>query len=103
MIELKNLTLQRGSKLLLDKANLTVSPQRRVGLVGRNGTGKSSLFALIKGEIAQDGGDVLLPTHWKLASVAQETPALVFPKKNTAGRSNPFPAAGGCASIWRRH
>ena len=76
MIELKNLTLQRGSKLLLDKANLTVSPQRRVGLVGRNGTGKSSLFALIKGEIAQDGGDVLLPTHWKLASVAQETPAL---------------------------
>ena len=76
MIELKNLTLQRGSKLLLDKANLTVSPQRRVGLVGRNGTGKSSLFALIKGEIAQDGGDVLLPAHWKLASVAQETPAL---------------------------
>ena len=76
MIELKNLTLQRGSKLLLDKANLTVSPQRRVGLVGRNGTGKSSLFALIKGEITQDGGDVLLPTHWKLASVAQETPAL---------------------------
>ena len=76
MIELKNLTLQRGSKLLLDKANLTVSSQRRVGLVGRNGTGKSSLFALIKGEIAQDGGDVLLPAHWKLASVAQETPAL---------------------------
>ena len=76
MIEFKNLTLQRGSKLLLDKANLTVSPQRRVGLVGRNGTGKSSLFALIKGEIAQDGGDVLLPAHWKLASVAQETPAL---------------------------
>ena len=76
MIELKNLTLQRGSKLLLDKANLTISPQRRVGLVGRNGTGKSSLFALIKGEIAQDGGDVLLPAHWKLASVAQETPAL---------------------------
>ena len=76
MIELKNLTLQRGSKLLLDKANLTVSPQRRVGLVGRNGTGKSSLFALIKDEIAQDGGDVLLPAHWKLASVAQETPAL---------------------------
>nr|WP_314106452.1 ATP-binding cassette domain-containing protein [uncultured Neisseria sp.] len=76
MIELKNLTLQRGSKLLLDKANLTVSLQRRVGLVGRNGTGKSSLFALIKGEIAQDGGDVLLPAHWKLASVAQETPAL---------------------------
>ncbi|HFC6351798.1 TPA: ABC-F family ATP-binding cassette domain-containing protein [Neisseria elongata] len=76
MIEIKNLTLQRGSKLLLDKANLTVSPQRRVGLVGRNGTGKSSLFALIKGEIAQDGGDVLLPAHWKLASVAQETPAL---------------------------
>ncbi len=76
MIELKNLTLQRGLKVLLDKASLTVNPGQRVGLIGKNGTGKSSLFALIKGEITQDGGDILIPKHWKLAAVAQETPAL---------------------------
>ena len=76
MIELKNLTLQRGLKVLLDKASLTVNPGQRIGLIGKNGTGKSSLFALIKGEIMQDGGDILIPKHWKLAAVAQETPAL---------------------------
>ena len=76
MIELKNLTLQRGLKVLLDKASLTVNPGQRVGLIGKNGTGKSSLFALIKGEITQDGGDILIPKHWKLTAVAQETPAL---------------------------
>ncbi|MDO5058640.1 MAG: ATP-binding cassette domain-containing protein [Neisseria sp.] len=76
MIELKNLTLQRGTKVLLDQASLTVNPNRRVGLIGKNGTGKSSLFALLKGEIAPDGGDVLIPKHWKIAAVAQETPAL---------------------------
>ena len=76
MIELKDITLQRGLKVLLEGADLTVNPNQRVGLVGRNGTGKSSLFALIKGEISQDGGDVYVPGHWRLASVAQETPAL---------------------------
>ncbi|MCS4532941.1 ATP-binding cassette domain-containing protein [Neisseria montereyensis] len=76
MIEFKNLTLQRGLKVLLDQANLTINPNQRVGLIGKNGTGKSSLFALIKGEIMQDGGDVLIPKHWKIAAVAQETPAL---------------------------
>ncbi|MRN39340.1 ABC transporter [Neisseria sp. N95_16] len=76
MIELKNLTLQRGLKVLLDKASVTINPNQRVGLIGKNGTGKSSLFALIKGEISQDGGDILIPPTWKLAAVAQETPAL---------------------------
>ncbi|MDO5639071.1 MAG: ATP-binding cassette domain-containing protein [Neisseria sp.] len=76
MIEIKQLTLQRGLKVLLDKASLTINPNQRVGLIGKNGSGKSSLFALIKGEIAQDGGDILIPKHWKLAAVAQETPAL---------------------------
>ncbi|SUA36178.1 ABC transporter ATP-binding protein [Neisseria zoodegmatis] len=76
MIELKNLTLQRGLKVLLNQASLTINPNQRVGLIGKNGTGKSSLFALIKGEITQDTGDVLIPKHWKTAAVAQETPAL---------------------------
>ena len=76
MIEIKNLTLQRGLKVLLDKANATVNPGQRVGLIGKNGTGKSSLFALIKGEIMQDGGDVSIPKNWRIASVSQETPDL---------------------------
>ncbi|MDO4696835.1 MAG: ATP-binding cassette domain-containing protein [Neisseria sp.] len=76
MIELKNLTLQRGLKVLLQQASLNVKPGRRVGLIGKNGSGKSSLFALLKGEIPQDAGDVLIPKHWKTAAVAQETPAL---------------------------
>ena len=79
MIEIKNLTLQRGSKILLDNATATINPRQRVGLIGKNGTGKSSLFALIKGEIGQDKGDLLLPKTWKLAAVAQETPALDTP------------------------
>lgn len=76
MIEIKNLTLQRGLKVLLDKASATVNPGQRVGLIGKNGTGKSSLFALIKGEITQDGGDISIPKNWRIASVSQETPDL---------------------------
>ena len=76
MIEIKNLTLQRGLKVLLEQAALSLSPGRRVGLIGKNGSGKSSLFALLKGEITADKGDVSIPKHWKTAAVAQETPAL---------------------------
>ena len=76
MIEIKNLTLQRGLKVLLDQAALSLAPGRRVGLIGKNGSGKSSLFALLKGEITANKGDVSIPKHWKTAAVAQETPAL---------------------------
>ena len=76
MIEIKNLTLQRGTKVLLNQATATINPRQRVGLIGKNGAGKSSLFALIKGELSPDGGDCVTPKSWKLAAVAQETPAL---------------------------
>jgi len=76
MIEIKNLTLQRGLKVLLEQAALSLAPGRRVGLIGKNGSGKSSLFSLLKGEITADKGDVSIPKHWKNAAVAQETPAL---------------------------
>ncbi len=76
MIEIKNLTLQRGTKVLLNQATATINPRQRVGLIGKNGTGKSSLFALIKGDITQDNGDCQIPKSWKLAAVAQETPTL---------------------------
>ena len=76
MIEIRQLSLQRGLKVLLQQADALIRPGQRVGLIGKNGSGKSSLLALIKGELAADGGDVLLPKHWRWAAVAQETPAL---------------------------
>ncbi|WP_239350021.1 ATP-binding cassette domain-containing protein [Snodgrassella communis] len=79
MIEIKNLSLQRGSKQLLHNASLTIYPGQRIGLIGKNGTGKSSLFALLAGKISHDSGDIRLPKHWRLATVKQETPALDIP------------------------
>ncbi|OOX79425.1 ABC-F family ATP-binding cassette domain-containing protein [Snodgrassella alvi] len=79
MIEIKNLSLQRGNKQLLNNASLTIYPGQRIGLIGKNGTGKSSLFALIEGKISHDSGDIRLPKHWQLATVKQETPALGIP------------------------
>ncbi len=76
MIELKNISLQRGQKVLLDSASLSIKPNTRTGLIGRNGTGKTSLFALLKGELSSDKGDIHIPKNWIIASVAQETPAL---------------------------
>lgn len=78
MIEIKNLTLYRGHKPLLHQANLMISPGNRVGIIGRNGTGKSSLFSVIQGGLSYDQGEVLIPKHWTIAAVAQETPALTI-------------------------
>ncbi len=79
MIRIANLTLARGAKRLLEGANLTVHAGHRVGLIGPNGCGKSSLFALIRGELHQDAGEVALPAAWTVAHVAQETPAVPAP------------------------
>jgi len=66
----------RGGKTLLDAADLTLNPGEKVGLIGTNGSGKSSLFALLRGELQPDGGEADLPAGWRIAHVAQETPAL---------------------------
>src|SRR5690349_10680886 len=76
MIRLSQVTLARGAKVLLEAADLSVNPGERVGLVGANGSGKSSLFALLRGELHADKGDADFPAHWRIAYVAQETPAL---------------------------
>lgn len=76
MIQADNLSLQRGQQLLLQNAQFTIFPGQRVGLVGANGSGKSSLFALLKGELKEDTGTLQVPAGWKIASVAQETPAM---------------------------
>ena len=79
MISLRNFALRRGERLLLSNVDLTLHAGYRVGVVGRNGTGKSSLFAAIKGELEADKGDVDLPGRVRIASVAQETPSLPDP------------------------
>ena len=79
MIRFSQVTLARGAKPLLEGADLLLNPGERVGLIGANGSGKSSLFALLRGELHTDKGEVELPAHWRIAHVAQETPALERP------------------------
>ena len=74
MINLKNVTLRRGTKVLLDQASVTLNPGEKVGLVGRNGAGKSTLFALLNGTLHEDGGDFDMPKAWRMAQVAQNMP-----------------------------
>ena len=74
MITLKNVILRRSAKVLLDGASVTLNPGEKVGLVGRNGAGKSSLFALFNGGLHEDGGDFSIPRQWRMAQVAQDMP-----------------------------
>jgi ATP-binding cassette subfamily F protein 3 len=76
MISFRNFALRRGERLLLSDVDLALHAGYRVGVVGRNGTGKSSLFAAMMGEVEADRGDIDLPGKARIASVAQETPSL---------------------------
>ncbi|MEZ8059386.1 ABC transporter ATP-binding protein [Vibrio splendidus] len=76
MITFSDIQLLRGGKPLLDQASATFHPGDKIGLVGKNGCGKSTLFALIKDELSIDAGSFSKPAHWEMAWVAQETPAL---------------------------
>ncbi len=76
MIRLSQLTLIRGAKVLLESVDVALNPGDKIGLIGANGTGKSSLFALLRGELHADQGDFDYPARWRVAHVAQETPAL---------------------------
>ncbi len=79
VIQFRHLTLARGSRRLIEDATLQIHAGWRVGVVGANGSGKSSLFALLRGELHAEGGDCELPRDWRIASVAQETPPLPRP------------------------
>lgn len=74
MITLRNITLRRGAKIVLDNTSLTINPGEKVGLVGRNGAGKSSLFALLTEKLGADSGSLEIPSRWLTAEVAQEMP-----------------------------
>jgi len=74
VITLRDITLRRGVKVVLDGASATLQPGEKIGLVGRNGAGKSSLFALLTGRLSNDRGDVEVPRHWRRSEVAQNMP-----------------------------
>ncbi|NDW21312.1 ATP-binding cassette domain-containing protein [Alteromonas hispanica] len=75
MIKLSNVSLLRGRKMLLEDASAQVFPGHKVALIGGNGCGKSTLFALLRSELTVDAGDCSVPSDWRIVSVAQETPA----------------------------
>jgi ATP-binding cassette subfamily F protein 3 len=79
MIRFSEVTLIRGTKVLLEGADITLNPGDKIGLIGPNGSGKTSLFALLRGELHADKGEVDFPARWRVAYVAQETPALDRP------------------------
>jgi ATP-binding cassette, subfamily F, member 3 len=74
MLKFTDLSLRRGPRLLLEGVNLQIHPGQKAGVTGANGSGKSSLFSLVLGELGADTGDVAFPSDWVVAHVAQETP-----------------------------
>jgi ATP-binding cassette subfamily F protein 3 len=74
MLELRDLRLRRGAAVLFDRANLTIFRGDKIGIVGRNGCGKSSLLALLRGDLGADGGDYTVPGKLNFVSVSQELP-----------------------------
>ncbi|CAG9257735.1 ABC-F family ATP-binding cassette domain-containing protein [Paraburkholderia unamae] len=74
MISVRNVTLRRGVNVVLDRASVTFTPGEKIGLVGRNGAGKSSFFGLLNGKLHEDSGEFSIPPAWKMGQVAQEMP-----------------------------
>src|SRR3954467_85446 len=79
MIRFQNVSLMRGIKPLFVNAELTLNPGDKIGLIGSNGSGKSTLFGMLRGELHADQGEIDFPSKWRMAYVAQETPALDRP------------------------
>lgn len=79
MIVFSSLQIRRGVRVLLNNSSATINPGQKVGLVGKNGCGKSTLFSLLKGELSADAGELIIPPHWVMAWVNQETPASDVP------------------------
>ncbi len=74
MITLQDITIRRGTKVVLDAASVTIHPGEKAALIGRNGAGKSSLFALLTGDLIEDGGTFSFPKTWRLSQVEQHMP-----------------------------
>ncbi|MFI3181201.1 MAG: ATP-binding cassette domain-containing protein [Methylococcales bacterium] len=78
MLNFRNITLRRGTRVLFSNASFTLHNGQKVGFTGANGAGKSSLFAMVKNEIHVDEGDFTMPPNLAIAHVAQEMPAVEY-------------------------
>src|SRR5215207_661194 len=74
MLTITDVSLRIAGRLLIDNASVQITPGARVGLVGRNGTGKSTLFQAIRGDLATESGKITVPPRWRIGSLAQEAP-----------------------------
>ncbi len=74
MLSIKDISIRLAGRLLIDHSSVQITPGARVGLVGRNGTGKSTLFRAIRGEVATESGTIVIPPRWRVGSLAQEAP-----------------------------
>ncbi|PTY37523.1 ABC transporter ATP-binding protein [Saccharospirillum sp. MSK14-1] len=75
MIQLNQISLQRGGVPLIEDSTITLYPGERVAVIGANGSGKSTLFQVLQGELAVDGGSVSIPASWRISHMAQEVDA----------------------------
>ena len=74
MLSISDISIRLAGRLLIDRSTVQITPGARVGLVGRNGTGKSTLFRAIRGELATESGSIAVPSRWRVGSLAQEAP-----------------------------
>src|SRR5262247_2498776 len=74
MLSLTDISVRIAGRLLIDHSSVQIPPGSRVGFVGRNGVGKSTLFAAIRGDVATESGTIALPPRWRTGSLAQEAP-----------------------------
>ena len=73
MLNFSRLALRRSTTLLFEAVDIKIYAGQKLGITGANGCGKSSLFALIRGQLSPDQGEFTLPQHWAIAAVEQET------------------------------
>ncbi len=74
MLTISDISVRIAGRLLIDQSSVQIAPGARVGFVGRNGVGKSTLFGAIRGDVPTEGGTIILPPRWRIGSLAQEAP-----------------------------
>ena len=74
MLSINDISIRIAGRLLIDSSTVQIAPGARVGFVGRNGVGKSTLFHAIRGDLSLEGGGIVIPPRWRIGSLAQEAP-----------------------------
>src|SRR5262245_9153620 len=93
MLRISDLTYRIGSRVLFDKASASLSADARIGFIGRNGTGKSTLLSLVTGRLEREGGRIEVPKRWRIGGVAQDAPSGAVSRAESVDPAAPGPAA----------